>query len=151
VAGRKPFEYECTPRSTRFHCFLDHELDWLVNNDGAGIRQLCVTMCRAGSWQNLVRTLKLTGFWHVAPRSLVEVDRRFRGVYCLYHHDALMMGAETCHLHTRRREKLKPHTVLSALYFQTRALVGLTRHATQTSFLSVKASREVSRKNHRSV
>jgi hypothetical protein len=24
-------------------------------------------------------------FWEVAPRSLLEVDRRFRGAYCLHH------------------------------------------------------------------
>jgi hypothetical protein len=27
----------------------------------------------------------LTVFWDVAPCSLVETDRRFRGAYCLYH------------------------------------------------------------------
>jgi hypothetical protein len=28
---------------------------------------------------------KMTVFWDFAPRSLVEVDRRFRGAYCLHH------------------------------------------------------------------
>jgi hypothetical protein len=36
-------------------------------------------------------------FWDVAPRSLVDTDRRFRIAYCLHI------------LHTRRRENLKPH------------------------------------------
>jgi hypothetical protein len=29
---------------------------------------------------------KMAVFWSVAPFSLVEVYRRFRGVYCLYYH-----------------------------------------------------------------
>jgi hypothetical protein len=29
--------------------------------------------------------LKMTVFWVAAPCSLVEIDRRFRGAYCLYH------------------------------------------------------------------
>jgi hypothetical protein len=29
--------------------------------------------------------IKITGVWNVAPGSLVEVDRRFRGAYCLHH------------------------------------------------------------------
>jgi hypothetical protein len=29
--------------------------------------------------------LKMTVFWGVAPCSLVEIDRHFRGAYCLYH------------------------------------------------------------------
>jgi hypothetical protein len=28
---------------------------------------------------------KMTAFWDVAQLSLVEVDQRFRGAYCLYH------------------------------------------------------------------
>jgi hypothetical protein len=31
-------------------------------------------------------TMKTTAFWDIAPCSLVEVDRRFRGAYCLLHH-----------------------------------------------------------------
>jgi hypothetical protein len=30
-----------------------------------------------------VASLKMTVFWDVAPRSLVEVYRRIRGAYCL--------------------------------------------------------------------
>jgi hypothetical protein len=30
-------------------------------------------------------SLKMTAFWDIAPFSLVEVDRRFRGVYWLHH------------------------------------------------------------------
>jgi hypothetical protein len=29
--------------------------------------------------------MKVTDFWYIAPRSLVEVDRRFSGAYCLIH------------------------------------------------------------------
>jgi hypothetical protein len=35
----------------------------------------------------------MTAFWDIAPCSLVEVDRRFTGTYCLHHH-ALMMIIE---------------------------------------------------------
>jgi hypothetical protein len=29
--------------------------------------------------------MKMTTFWDIAPCSLVEVDRRFRGAYCLHY------------------------------------------------------------------
>jgi hypothetical protein len=29
--------------------------------------------------------MKINVFWDVAPHSLVEIDRRFRGAYCLYY------------------------------------------------------------------
>jgi hypothetical protein len=29
--------------------------------------------------------MKMTAFWDVAPCCLVDVDRRFRGAYCLHH------------------------------------------------------------------
>jgi hypothetical protein len=69
----------------------------------------------------------MTAFWDIAPCSMVEVDRRFRGSYCLHHQGALAMEAvrtsetsvnyytsrrnipEGCHLHTRHRKDLKSH------------------------------------------
>jgi hypothetical protein len=33
-------------------------------------------------WENI---LKMTVFWHAAPCILVQVNRSFRGVYCLHH------------------------------------------------------------------
>jgi hypothetical protein len=30
--------------------------------------------------------MKMTVFWDVGPCSLVEIDRRFRGSYCLHHY-----------------------------------------------------------------
>jgi hypothetical protein len=44
----------------------------------------------------------------MAPHSLIEVDRRFRGAYWLNHQGASHIS-ESCHLHTRRRENLKSH------------------------------------------
>jgi hypothetical protein len=29
-------------------------------------------------------SMKMTGFWDVVPCSLVEVNRRFKGAYCLH-------------------------------------------------------------------
>jgi hypothetical protein len=33
----------------------------------------------------VVSLAKMTVFWDVAPCSLVQIDRRFRGAYCLLH------------------------------------------------------------------
>jgi hypothetical protein len=30
-------------------------------------------------------SMKVTVFWDVAPRSLVEINRRFKGTYCLHY------------------------------------------------------------------
>jgi len=77
-------------------------------------------------------SMKFRVFWDVAPCSHVEVDRRFRGAYCLHHQGALMMEAvrtsetsvnfnlttrryipEDSKLHTRRRENFKTHNFLT--------------------------------------
>jgi hypothetical protein len=42
--------------------------------------------------------MKMTVFWDVAPRSLVEIDERFRGDCCLHHQqmiDLMMKAAST--------------------------------------------------------
>jgi hypothetical protein len=68
----------------------------------------------------------MKAFWDIAPCSLVEVDLRFRGAYCL-HHQGDGGGAretsgcfneglrnyipEECILHTRSSENLISHTV----------------------------------------
>jgi hypothetical protein len=71
--------------------------------------------------------MKTTAFWDITTCSLVEVDRLFRGAYCLI---ALMMEAvstsetsvnfyetawrnipEDGNLHTRRRKNMKSHEV----------------------------------------
>jgi hypothetical protein len=31
-------------------------------------------------------SMKMIVFWDVVPCSLVDIDRRFRGAYCLHHH-----------------------------------------------------------------
>jgi hypothetical protein len=67
----------------------------------------------------------MTVFWDVAPCSLVEIDRRFTGAYCLhYEGDEAVSTSETLinfyettrcnipedsHHHTRSRENLKSH------------------------------------------
>jgi hypothetical protein len=48
-----------------------------------------------------VVSLKIAVFWVVAPCSLVDVNRSFRGPFCLHH------------LHTRHRENLKSYYVVS--------------------------------------
>jgi hypothetical protein len=39
-------------------------------------------------------SMKMSAFWNIAPYSLVDVDRRFRGAYSLHNE-----GDECCHLH----------------------------------------------------
>jgi hypothetical protein len=34
----------------------------------------------------------MTAFWDIAPCSLVEVDRRFRGAYCLHYQGDETLG-----------------------------------------------------------
>jgi hypothetical protein len=50
-------------------------------------------------------TLKMAGFCVVAPCSLVEVYRRFRGACCFHRQGDEY--SENSHLHIRRRENLK--------------------------------------------
>jgi hypothetical protein len=38
-------------------------------------------------WYRLCWEMKMTAFWDIAPYSLVEEDRRFRGTYCLHYQD----------------------------------------------------------------
>jgi hypothetical protein len=70
-----------------------------------------------------VQRMMMTAFWDITPGRLVEVDRRFRGTFCLhYHGDEAVRTSEMSvnfyqitgrsipegyHLHTRRRENLK--------------------------------------------
>jgi hypothetical protein len=70
---------------------------------------------------------KMIAFWDIAPCILFVVDRRFRGVYCLYHQNKAVRTSEKSfyyketicrnipegyNLHTRSSENLKslmPH------------------------------------------
>jgi hypothetical protein len=38
---------------------------------------------------------KMTAFWYIAPRSLVEVDWHFRSAYCIHHDDRPDGGGST--------------------------------------------------------
>jgi hypothetical protein len=71
----------------------------------------------------IILTMKITVFWDVAPCSLVEVDRRFRGAYFLHHqripetsvrfHETTRRSIpEDSHIHTGHRENLKSHLSL---------------------------------------
>jgi hypothetical protein len=68
--------------------------------------------------------MKMTSFWDTAPCSIIDVDQRFRGVYCIHHQSneactfatsiyfneiALRCILESCHLHTHCCETLKFH------------------------------------------
>jgi hypothetical protein len=77
----------------------------------------------------MIFLLKKAVFWDVAPCSLVEVYRRFRGAYCLHYQgdEEAANTSETSvnlyqiirhndpedsHLHTRRHENLKSQDIL---------------------------------------
>jgi hypothetical protein len=86
--------------------------------------------------------MKMTAFWDIAPCSLAEVDRCFRGVYCLHHqgyrpHNGGLRISETsvyCSETTRRyaliMEALRTYDSLlqsdyMALYFRRLFLYSL--------------------------
>jgi hypothetical protein len=80
-----------------------------------------------GDMKELI-TVKMSVSWIVAPCSLVEVYRRFRGIFWIHHQGGLIDGSRKCfwnvskllpdhtalqledsHLHSRRRENLKSY------------------------------------------
>jgi hypothetical protein len=59
--------------------------------------------------------VKMAVVWNVARCSLVEVDLRFTGAYCLHHqsHRPIRRNIpEDSHIHIRRLESLKSVTAL---------------------------------------
>jgi hypothetical protein len=56
--------------------------------------------------QNQFNSLNVTACYDIAPCSVVEIYRRYRGACCLHHQDAWHIP-EGCHLHALRRENLK--------------------------------------------
>jgi hypothetical protein len=40
--------------------------------------------------------MKMAVFWDVAPCSLLDIDRRFRGAYCLHHQGDALISPEIC-------------------------------------------------------
>jgi hypothetical protein len=61
---------------------------------------LTASISRAMMFQGLTApSMKMAVLWDVTPRSLVEIDRRFRGAYCLYHkemshHNSVVGGSK---------------------------------------------------------
>jgi hypothetical protein len=66
--------------------------------------------------------MKMAVFWDVAPCSLVEIYRRFRGSCCLHHQGD---NPEDSHLYTRRRENLKSITYMFIFLFPTNLMKDL--------------------------
>jgi hypothetical protein len=67
-------------------------------------------------------SMKTTAFWDVAPCSLVEVDRRFRGVYCLLFHGNGLIALK------RRSTSARLHGVTSQKPVFFEVLIILKRH-----------------------
>jgi hypothetical protein len=61
-------------------------------------------------WENIyysrTDSKKMLVFWHIAPRILVELVRRFQGAFCLCHWGSLMMEAEA----PRKRQSVSDYT-----------------------------------------
>jgi hypothetical protein len=65
--------------------------------------------------------MKMAVFWDFAPCSMVEIDQRFRGAYCLHHQGGVTVGKflpdymvqhpDGSHFHIHHRENLKSHKV----------------------------------------
>jgi hypothetical protein len=73
------------------NCFSSCVLKYSVTNtDGSSVNKN-VTIKVLGGW-----ILKMAVFWVVAPCSMVEVYRHFRGPFCLHHQgDGVMEAART--------------------------------------------------------
>jgi hypothetical protein len=51
-------------------CMVSYHVEWVLH-----VRFQVLTMV----------SMKMIAFWDIAPRSLIVVDRHFRGAYCLHH------------------------------------------------------------------
>jgi hypothetical protein len=115
----------CIDLSRQNRVLISRTLRLLVQNNFSTI--YWETLCRLNP--EILSLLKMTTFWSIDPCGLVEVDRRFRGNYCLYH-----QGDYTCktsahvnettgrhvsqdrRLYTRCRENLRSHNSLCFSY-----------------------------------
>jgi hypothetical protein len=65
--------------------------------------------------------MEMTVFWYVAPCSLVEIDRRFRGVYCLHHQSVGQFLQDYTAQHPRRQSSSssiwRPDSCVSYAHF----------------------------------
>jgi hypothetical protein len=73
----------------------------------------------------------MTVFWDVAPCSLVDIDRRFRGTYCLYH----------------QGDELETGSHVSNQFFARGLLIALMMEAVSTSKTSVNFYQTTRRNN----
>jgi hypothetical protein len=80
--------------------------------------------------------LKMTAFWDIAPCSLVEVGRRFRGVYCLHHQEWDYTAQYPRWLSSSYSPPWEPEISLSFLLINTTTLFqSPSRHQTRSSTL----------------
>jgi hypothetical protein len=57
----------------------------ILSKNQIGLYTLPVLQSPTGIVRNSLHNMKMTVFWGVAPFSLVEIDRCFRGACCLHH------------------------------------------------------------------
>jgi hypothetical protein len=74
------------------------------------MRTLCVQDRHVFDFK-IGKNLKMIAFWDIPLCTVIEVNRRFRGAYCVHQQGETTRRyiAEGYHLHTRRRENLKSH------------------------------------------
>jgi hypothetical protein len=81
-----------------------------------------------------VASIKQTVYRYVQPYSLVETDRRFRGVYCLHHQGgviALMMvvvstSETSVSFYEITRRNIPEHSPLSRCFLEPKVTCGIT-------------------------
>jgi hypothetical protein len=106
-----------------------------------------------------VASMKTTPLWKTAPRSLVEVDRRFRGTYCLHYQEVSTSETSVYFYETARRNPRRlsssevtsyavaqrremAHTNTSGPTAGRRRLTGIMcRHDTQTETVKCRRLR----------
>jgi hypothetical protein len=83
--------------------------------------------------------MKITAFWDIVPSSLVEVDRRFRGVYCLHHqgNDRPCHNSGGLSPFSRRGSGFLPTAVNVGFVVDNVALIALMTEAVRASQTSV--------------
>jgi hypothetical protein len=87
-----------------------------------GTEQCCLQIITKIAFINhffpTTHSIKEGNYWDTAPCSLAEVDKHFKGAYCLHHQggESVCFYETTrrnipdgCHLHTCRRENLNSH------------------------------------------
>jgi hypothetical protein len=81
-------------------------------------------------------SMKMAVFWDVAPCGLVDIDRRFRGAYCLHHHHHLDNAGQLPPL-KRRSVFTRQHDTISQKTASLILVAMRTRNLTQSTHFHI--------------